>query len=107
LIISKTKKMKTGIEHIAEERQKQVTKNNWTAEHDRTHTKGELAKVAATLAANGTDLITVCPDDEWGTADDPWGLCSKHKDDRIKQLAIVGACAAAEIDRLNGIANEH
>ncbi|WP_373400076.1 hypothetical protein V8V91_10940 [Algoriphagus halophilus] len=46
--------MKTGIELIAEERQRQIEKEGWTSEHDAKHKNGELAHAAATYAM--TDL---------------------------------------------------
>lgn len=38
--------MKTGIELIFEERQRQIKVEGWTAEHDARHELGELAKAA-------------------------------------------------------------
>lgn len=42
--------MKTGTELIAEERQRQIEKENWTKEHDATHTDESLAIVASLYA---------------------------------------------------------
>ena len=43
--------MKTGIEIIAEERQRQISVENWSLNHDvMHHTKGELAQAAACYA---------------------------------------------------------
>lgn len=41
--------MKSGIELIAEERQEQIKKHGWNAEHDHLHEDGEL-KLAAMYA---------------------------------------------------------
>ncbi len=42
--------MKTGIELIAQERQRQVSEEGWTAEHDDGHTDQELARAASCYA---------------------------------------------------------
>lgn len=88
--------MKSGIELIAEERQRQITQEGWTPEHDDGHIDGELAIEAARWAAEGTDIA--CDDN---------GMCgtANHRDSkpRLRQLAIAGALIAAEIDRLNRI----
>lgn len=43
--------MKSGIEIIAEERQRQISVENWSLNHDvMHHTKGELAQAAACYA---------------------------------------------------------
>ena len=93
--------MKTGIELIAEERQEQIEKHNWTPEHDDGHRYGELVKVAAILAVNGTDAI-VEDNDDYSTGEDVWGLEDKLSGDEtaIHRLAVAGALIAAEIDRL-------
>lgn len=47
--------MKTGIELIAEERQRQITEEGWTPEHDINHTNGQLASAAACYAMTKDD----------------------------------------------------
>lgn len=56
--------MKTGIELIAEERERQITKEGWTPEHDAEHKNGELANAAAVyaLSEETRDFIN----DKWG-----------------------------------------
>lgn len=91
--------MKTGIQLIAEERQRQIDVEGWTAEHDREHVCGELTDAAVCYAIRGywrtrydSFLKTVWPwDIEW------W---KPSQDNRIKELAKAGALIAAEIDRL-------
>lgn len=95
-----TESTKAGIELIAEERNEQIVKHGWSASHDATHKNGELAKVSATILAMGTDMRTICPDGEYGSDNNPWGLIEKLKNDRIHQLKVAGALCAAEIDRL-------
>lgn len=91
--------MKTGIEIIAEERHRQISKEGWTAEHDATHENGEMALAAATYALPESERrCGVCPHPvHW-----PWGLSwwKPTPEDRVRELAKAGALIAAEIDRL-------
>lgn len=112
--------MPTGIELIAEERQRQIKKEGWTAEHDDQHTAGELSVAAALYAApiplfakrqsrNNVDFYDPWP---WydqvnydryndGGVNIPvpaWDKRKKHN--RMRRLVIAGALIAAEIDRL-------
>lgn len=87
--------MKTGIELIAEERQRQIEEEGWTLEHDKQWKHGELAEAAACYASlldrPSTDIEEVWPFDmTW------W----KPSQDRIRELQKAGALIAAEIDRL-------
>jgi hypothetical protein len=86
--------MKSGIELIAEERQRQIEKEGWSKEHDAEHYRGEMA-IAAMCYADPRKLNGKVPygwpwDDKW------W----KPKD-RVRNLVKAGALIAAEIDRLN------
>lgn len=83
----------TGASMISAERASQALK--WSAEHDADHQRGQLAIAAAQLAADGTDAEVTDPH---GTL--AWGLVSKHRSDRLKQLMVAGALIAAEIDRM-------
>lgn len=110
-----------AVKMIADERQRQVSKEGWTPEHDNEHTEGDLALAAACYAApipiRGEVTSTVqcgCREascehtfgiiekKEWK---DPWPWDKKwdkrEKHDRIRQLVIAGALIVAEIDRLN------
>lgn len=90
--------MKTGIELIAEERQRQVELEGFTAERDQEYEHDELAWAAATYAlpsnANTPNFkrIHLWP---W---DKSWWKPSP--DERVRELAKAGALIAAEIDRL-------
>ena len=89
--------MKSGVELIAAERKRQVNKEGWSAKHDASHTKGELAKAAACYAVEHTDARVVERTDEnaW-----PWDAkWWKPSNDPIKNLIKAGALIAAEIDR--------
>ena len=98
-----------GIERIAAERKRQLTK--WSAEHDSEHQYADLAVHAAALAVMGTDASVEDPKDRGSIGrnfltppgeyeGDCWGLQKKHKGNPIRQLEIAGALIAAEIDRL-------
>lgn len=101
--------MKTGIELISEERERQKSVEGWTQEHDAEHCFGELANAAACYAITDfyktRDVVSVeCED---GTVRQvpvmwPWnGIWWKPEpNDRIKELTKAGALIAAEIDRL-------
>ena len=118
--------MKTGIELIAEERQRQIDKENWSGEHDKQHSCGELSAAAAFYAVNKHEMkmrVQVWLDDEsdflinngdrgdrklikagWYNQfpfDSNWDKREKHG--RLKSLQIAGALIAAEIDRLLSI----
>ena len=80
---------------IAAERQRQIDAENWTPEHDDTHTIGELVDAAVCYLRHGLDaeMAVVWP---WPWTEDWW----KPSDDPIKNLVRAGALIAAEIDRL-------
>lgn len=97
--------MKTGIELIHEERQRQIKKEGWTPQHDDTHKAGELAIAGACYAFSGSDKITAATffwpwrKKNGGVYDEPDGFkptpCSP-----VRDLVKAGALIAAEIDRL-------
>ena len=90
--------MKTGIEQIAEERQRQITEEGWTPEHDWQHDNGSLALAAACYAL--PPHVTA----EWNIIAHLWPWYrDQYKPcpfNRIKELVKAGALIAAEIDRL-------
>lgn len=93
--------MKTGIELITEERQKQIDKHGFTAEHHALNTD-KWYKESQLIEAS-IKLSYVIPDKKtpknWSK---PWfsNLCDRtHKE----RLIIAGALIAAELDRLNCI----
>ena len=89
--------MKNGIELIAEERQRQIEVEGWTAEHDKQHDFSQLAFAAAAYA-----LPDYCKTKDFKrTHLWPWDSRAwKPSDDRVKELTKAGALIAAEIDRL-------
>lgn len=102
---------------IRAERQRQVKREGWTAEHDEQHEDEGLLAAAICYALNKSDnhagrIITgrkyhdgyfsghtairsAPPMWPW---DEKWDKRKKH--DRIRSLSIAGALLAAEIDRL-------
>lgn len=108
--------MASGIDLIAAERERQVSVEGWTPEHDDEHGVGEMTWAAVCYAAPNP-VKALLPRQcncrsvgECGHAfpvkvyRDPWPWDAKWdkrgKHDRIRQLAIAGALIAAEIDRL-------
>lgn len=104
--------MKTGIDYISAERERQVNEEGWTQEHDSEHVNGELAGAASCYALpphirndgfiqqNEVGLYDkrkpIVP------ADWPWhpSWWKPTPDNRIHELSKAGALIAAEIDRL-------
>jgi hypothetical protein len=91
--------MKTGIELIAEERQKQIAKWGNTEAHDVIHDSFELSRAAAAISYNAPeDINTLIYAPDWA-----WELRVKYVNDNIKRLQIAGALIAAEIDRIQSL----
>lgn len=97
--------MSTGIELIAQERDRQIETEGYTLEHDDAHDKGELAEAAlaytsATVAAVVPNLNAELPPPPfWPFAKKAW----KPSADKVRCLVKAGALIAAEIDRLQRI----
>lgn len=97
--------MFTGIELIAEERQRQKDAEGYTRQHDSEHINCELAYVASYYAApeniyvkeetENNIYFSECWPRNW---DKKYNKKNKHN--RIRQLVIAGALIAAEIDRI-------
>lgn len=112
-------KIKTGIELIAEERERQVSQEGYTPEHDDRHLGGELADAAAVYAdaagamargASPTDFFDPNDEDAFNTyldGDGPeWPFEPKDlklSPDPVRNLVKAGALIAAEIDRLRRV----
>ena len=94
--------MKTGIEIIAEERQRQIDVEGWTPEHDELANNAEQLAQAAALYAIPYEYRVYEYDvrNLW-----PWDMrwYKPSPDNRIRELAKSGALIAAEIDRLQTI----
>lgn len=91
-----TKSMKTGIELIAAERERQITAEGWSAEHDDVHDTGELLDAGVCYAEAVQTNDKTLPID-WPWVAEWW----KPTDDPVRNLVKAGALIAAEIDRLS------
>ena len=110
----------TGVELIAAERERQVTEEGWTAEHDDGHTDGAMGWTAVAYIAapervyrrvDGQDVVQFSdayPYRHWGkdksremteTIKEPGRAESQRVTDRVRLLTMAGALIAAEIDR--------
>lgn len=101
--------MKSGIELIAEERQRQISEEGWTPEHDDHHADGELADATSCYALtrgrtsyNAGVRIEIFRSSRWPFSS--FWKPRKHEgfytpEERIKELVKAGALVAAEIDR--------
>lgn len=100
--------MSTGIQLIAKERQRQISKEGWTPEHDDEHRDMELnyAAQAYLIAAQQirihSELSGRKPDFAFiAEMNWPWDArWWKPSDDPVRNLIKAGALIAAEIDRL-------
>lgn len=108
--------MKTGIELIREERERQINVEGWTAEHDDEHMEGAIASAAAAYALSGAGFKDIDEmevlDVERGAYVEIWPWGSSHwkptPGQPIRDLIKAGALIAAEIDRLQrSAAAEH
>jgi hypothetical protein len=102
---------KSGIDLIAEERERQIEVEGWTAQHDQDeHGEGQLAEAAAYYAfteeqREWTDNVLASTNSGLGSSVWPWEpkWFKPTPDDRIKELTKAGALIAAEIDRLQNL----
>ncbi len=93
--------MKTGIELIAEERERHTSEEGWDVDHDNEHTQEELATAGALYAMPAKfrqlDSSFVGVPIRW-----PWQRMwwKPSPENRVKELVKAGALIAAEIDRI-------
>lgn len=100
--------MKTGIELIAEERERQISKEGWTPKHDDEHDSQQISYAAASYIQAG-QMRVVSPEQSLRDVTEyiaqmywPWGVeWLKVHPDPVRNLVKAGALIAAEIDRLN------
>lgn len=99
--------MKTGIELIAEERQRQIEKEGFDKKHDLEHRENDLAIAGAIYALPEKARLFVCRGKDGDKSQyypllwpfDPLSY-KPTPDDRVKELIKAGALIAAEIDRI-------
>lgn len=96
--------VKSGIELIAEERERQKYVENFNREHDKQWTGGELANAAASYALTDAERIAVGKKngivETWPFSKEWW---KPTPENRVKELIKAGALIAAEIDRLQSL----
>jgi len=96
--------MKTGIELIAQERQRQIDKEGYTSEHDWGHGDGSIAHAAACYAMPlykpQEHNLAVLTNEKITPEFWPWDNDSWKPKNRLADLIRAGALIAAEIDRL-------
>lgn len=109
--------MKTGIELIAEERERQVSQERWTAEHDDRHKENQLLNAAGCYIQHvigrgwllGSPLLDALSHIKNGKSlyrkeprprDWPWAKRWWKPKGKIEDLVRAGALIAAEIDRI-------
>lgn len=98
--------VKSGVELITAERQRQVEVEGWTPEHDDTHVSGELLRAAVHYTFQALirreDRRRLPYGGAW-----PWAMAWwKPTGDPVRDLTKAGALIAAEIDRLSRAAAE-
>ena len=94
-----------GAQLIADERQKQIDKHGFTAQHHVNHPEwyenGQLKRAARSLLLNPLSIHVETPEN-W---DEVWFKDLSNRTDK-ERLIIAGALIAAELDRLNEIDND-
>ena len=96
---------KSGVDLIAEERQRQIEKEGFTKEHDKQHCDDELAIAAACYAIPENIRINELKNPQSIYAIPrlfPWGKewWKPSPDERITELVKAGALIAAQIDQI-------
>jgi hypothetical protein len=90
----------SAIEEVAAERRRQTEHENWTLEHDDTHTAGEMARAAACYALPPGYLDTI-HGSEYRHPLWPWDWSWWKPKDRRRDLIRAAALLVAEIERLD------
>lgn len=105
--------MRGGVGLIAIERQRQLTREGWSSEHDDDHVLGELSQAACAYASVASAQARGATADEFpadmmvAEGDWPWEESWwKPSPDPIRNLVFAGALIAAEIDRLQRAAKK-
>jgi hypothetical protein len=89
---------KTGTEQILAERQRQITKEGWSADHDDRHDKQELKRAAESYRLSAQRWLegfkSIRPPDGW-----PWAKKWWKPKNALRDLIRAGALYLAEMDR--------
>lgn len=89
---------------VLTERQRQVTAEGWTPEHDDGHGAGELALAASCYAAISSTKLNGVPslyEDDYPPPNWPWHSEWWKPADARRMLVKAGALILAEIERLD------
>jgi hypothetical protein len=90
-----------GAELITEERQRQISQEGWTPEHDDGHDGSEMLRAAVCYVNCASLQSTHCIQPEGVPGLWPWESSQWNPSpDPVRNLVIAGALIAAEIDRL-------
>lgn len=106
---------KTGAELIAAERQRQISQEGWTPEHDDKHDCNQMARAAEAYVyhyrslgwmhepalGKESEYLAQSPPEMW-----PWDEKWWKPKDPLSDLVKAGALIAAEIDRLQRLQPE-
>ena len=101
--------MKTGIELIAEERARQISREGYTPEHDDKHDRNELLKAADCYITAVRRMSQLVYKNLWKKLPALWPwepTWWKPSDDPVRNLVKAGALIAAELDRLQRLKPE-
>ncbi len=103
--------MKTSIDLIQEERQRQIEKEGWSTTHDDLHINGELSDAAAVYTALPNNIFIYDKSlknqhrfiELW-----PWGQTwlKPTPQNRLRELTKAGALIVAEMDRIQRLYNK-
>ncbi len=88
--------MSTALRDVTAERQRQVSQEGWTTQHDDEHSDGELARAAAVYANPEIWNVFGATSIGW-----PWAPEWYKPGDRRRDLVKAAALLLAEIERLD------
>lgn len=93
---------KNGIDLITAERQRQISQEGWTPEHDDEHDPGELCSAGAAYALNAGCVLYPLNGTSLDEPPDCWMWDKKwwKPKDPLRDLVRAGALIVAEIDKL-------
>lgn len=81
---------------VLAERQRQISEEGWTPEHDDQHDGGEMAAAAGTYALGAADCVNEPYFRTW-----PWNVSWWKQTTKRRDLVKAGALILAEIERLD------
>ena len=85
------------ITEIAAERERQITQERWTIEHDDQHQLGAMSRAAATYAIHWISVNAAVMSEELWPFENQWFKPKNPRRDLIRAAALI----VAEIERLD------